>query len=74
MPYSPREAVTVALYNAGIEPLHEAFDFADKVLDGLKQMGFAVQDVHHSVDIAVSGNITKEFVAKAALRALPDLQ
>lgn len=54
MPYTPREAMIVALYNANIEPLHEAADIAEKVLSNLKNMGFAVVDVHHASDLSAA--------------------
>ena len=54
MPYTTREALTVALFNANIEPLSEAHDIAEKVMANLKQMGFALVDVHHRSDLEVA--------------------
>lgn len=54
MPYTTREALIVALYNANIEPLTEAHDIAEKVLSNLKGMGFAIIDVHHRSDLEVA--------------------
>lgn len=54
MAYTTREAMIVALYNANIEPLHEAHDIAEKVLSNLKGMGFVVIDVHQQSDLEVA--------------------
>lgn len=54
MPYTTKEALIVALYNANVEPLFEAADIADKVFDNLKSMGFAIIDVHHKSDLEVA--------------------
>lgn len=51
MPYSSREAMTVALFNSGVEPLHDAFDLADSVIKALAGMGFHVMDVNHTSDL-----------------------
>ena len=67
VPYSPREALTVAIYNAGVDPLHHAYDIADEVLNGLKSMGYEL------FDVAATRDRCGSFVSKAALRALPDL-
>lgn len=54
MPYTIREAVTVALYNSGVQPLHNAFDLADDVIKALAGMGFAILDAHHTNDLVAA--------------------
>lgn len=65
MTYTPREALTVALFNANVEPLHAAYDVADTVMAGLHSMGYAVVDECSTQDSAA------QFVEKTALRILP---
>lgn len=68
MPYTPREAVAVSLYNAGVEPLGEALTKADSVLAGLHAMGWELVDRYEGDQQDAAA-----FVQKAALRAVPDL-
>lgn len=68
MPYTVREAMTVALYNAGCEPLHKAFDVADDVISGLKTLGWDLVDTYDQDEQDVAG-----FLSKAALQVVPDL-
>jgi hypothetical protein len=80
MPYSTREAMTVALFNAGVEPLHDAFDLADQVIKGLSGMGFYVVDVNHTDDLEAaraaiqSGHPSALPPRLAHLKAVEDVQ